>query len=513
MAQASKKKAPKKGTARSKSAPNSVYSIADLAAQVESEFDPQAKKSGNGSSSAPKRQTKRVSFEDLDPIDRQIPFNRQFLRLKQVESGVDDKGAGLMGKLGSNMKGLISGFRGKEMEREEVIQLRKTIGTLKETKVSAGSAPTPPPVSTVDDPGGPKTKSQLLDEKRKKIQAKSKGDKKDRKDKNIIGLRNELEKLKKKFPADYNLIILDAILTTRDGCLIHRTTEERVTTLTSALRDAASVTSKNYLTTFSVDVVFDIYFLYLEALKKLFVDRFKKISTASVRQDPVTVESARRDIRIINVLLEQKKLKKTVFNVAQKLNGFGYPYISMTPMDVAKSFGASDGNENEKIGPGTVKLNKFLIRIYLNVFAQIPMLQPVAQKICDALPDDHTCRVLIANVNLDNGYTQLKISKAAKDPAVLKQTLALFNYGKQFIKSIMKDSPNSAAEGRILLRAAEMAEEYGFVANKVEPDIIKHGYQFATLALPFYKDEAESIIRRLFEIGDLKKIDLREPVS
>ncbi len=512
MAQAPKSKASSGKQVAKKKKSSTAFSISDLAAQVESEFDPKAAEANGGKKAqqSPRRAVGGVSSDDLDPIDPQIPHSRRFLKTGQANAGYEDKGEGLMGKLGSNVKGLIGNFRVKEMEREKIIELRKMIGHLKDTKMtssSAGSSSTPTAETLKKDI---KTKTQRLKEKRKKINANAKS-KDDKKDQNIIGLRNELEKLKKKYPNDDNLVILDSILTTRDGCLIHRSTEERVSSLTSALRQASRAISNRYLTTYAVDVLFEIYFLYIEALRKLFLDKLRKVSGSEVRPNPIAVESLRRDIRVINVLLEQRKLKKTISNVTQKLNGFGYPFVAMTPILVSKTFAAEGRDDNERIGPGTVKLNKFLVRIYLNVFAQVPILQPIAKKMCDALPDEHMCKVLIANVNLDNGYTQLKIAKAAKDSTIAKQTLALFNFGKQFIRSNIKDSASTAAEGRILLRTAEMAEEYAFMEDKIDPTIVTYGYQCATMAISFYEKEVEGIIRRLFEIADIKKIDLREP--
>ncbi|MBU2514308.1 hypothetical protein KJ966_23475 [bacterium] len=510
MMQASKKTAPSGKQTEKKKKSSSAFNISELAAQVESEFDPNAagaKKKEKAQQ--PHRTTSRITgSDDLDPIDPQIPYNRRFLKNRQSSSGSEEKGEGLIGRLGSNVKGLIGNFRVKEMEKEKIIELRKMIGHLKDTKVTSSTAATTP-ITTAEDQ---KTKAQLLKESRKKINANAKL-KEEKKDKNIIGLRNEIEKLKKRYPNDDNLVILDSILTTRDGCLIHRTTEERVSSLTSALREAAKTVANQYLTTYSIEVVIEIYFLYLEALKKLFLDKLRKISGADIRPDPIAVESLRRDIRVLNVLLEQHKLKKTISNIAQKLHGFGYPFIAMTPMLVSKTFSSSSRDDNEKVGPGTIKLNKFLIRIYLNVFAQIPIFQPIAQKICDALPDEYMCKVLIANVNMDNAYTQLKISKAAKDSTLGKQTLALFNFGKHFIETNIKDSASTASEGRILLRTAEMAEEYAFTNDKVDANIVKYGYKCANMAISFYEKEVEGIIRRLYEVADIKKIDLQEPIG
>ncbi len=506
MAESKRQALTTKNTAKKKN-PVPDFDLASLAAKVEDEFsgkDPEKKEA-----SKPKRKVvQATSFDDLNPIDPQIPFNRQFLTTGLGISPENEKGGGLMGKFGTNVKGLIGTLRSQEMERDEIVRLRKMVGNLKKTKIEASAKPKESELTGESLPQELKSKRDLLKEKRKKIKQKSK-EKAEIKDKNLIGLRIEIEKLKKKFPADENLVVLDAVLTCRDGCLPHRSIDERVVSLSAALREAGNVVINKYLTTYSIDILFDIYFLYLEALSKLCMDRYRKVSTADTRPNPALVSSIKRDIRVLKILMDQQKLKKTISNIAQKLNGFGYPFVSMTPMFVAKSFSESAGNDNEKIGPGTYKLNKFLIKIYLSIFAQIPMFQPIASKFCDALPsDDYQSKVMIANVNMDNGYTQLKISKATNDPAIKKQTLSLYNYGSQFVKSTIKNNANSAAEGRIMLRTAEMAEEYGFLTDKVEPEILRFGYECASLALSFYKEEAEAIIRRLYEIADIRKINL-----
>jgi hypothetical protein len=499
----------KKSTPAKNRAKNVVpdFDLASLAAKVEDEFS--GKEPNKEEGKKPKKKAvQAASFDDLEPVDSQIPYNRQFLSANFGIKSNGQKGAGIMGKFGSNVKGLLGNLRSQGMEREDIIRLRKMVGSLKKTKVEAGSKSKGPELTAETLPKELKTKRDLLKEKRKKIKQNSK-EKAGLKDKNLIGLRIELEKLKKKYPADENLVVLDAILTSRDGCLPHRSIEERVASLSAALRDAGNIVVNKYLTTFSIDTLFDIYFLYLEALNKLYVDRFRKVSAATIRANPVLVSSIKRDIKILKILMDQFKLKKTIANIAQKLNGFGYPFMSMTPMFVAKSFSDSGGNDNDKIGPGTYKLNKFLIRIYLSVFAQIPMFQSIASKFCDALPgDDYQSKIMIANVNMDNAYTQLKIAKATNDPAVQKQTLSLFSYGSQFVKSTIKNNANSAAEGRIMLRTAEMAEEYGFLTEKVEPEILKFGYECASMTLSFYKEEAEAIIRRLYEIADIRKINI-----
>jgi hypothetical protein len=446
------------------------------------------------------------SSEELHPIDELIPYNRRFLKLGQHgKSDSEISSSGIISKFGSNVKGIFSGFRPREMERPEVIRLRAIVGDLKDIK---GTGPGSLMEIQTDFPAEAKTRKELLDEKRKDISKKAKEGKKD---KNQIGLRIEIEKLKKKFPTDGNLTILDAILTCREGCLPHRSIEDRVASLASALRESGQVMSGNFLTTYAIDTVIDIYFLYLETLKKLFMERSKKLTGPGNNKSSIAAKSLNRDIKVLNILLNQSKLKKTINNVAQKLNGFGYPFVAMTNMHVSKTYSSDSSSDNEKIGPGTVKLNKFLIRIYMTVFSQIPIFQPLATRLCDALPFDYQCRIMVANVNIDTAYTQLKISKAMKAGTVSKQILALFLYGRQVVKATIKRNANTPAEAKILLRTAEMAEEYAFLNNQADPDVIKFGYHCASMALSFFKVESESIIRRLFEIADIKKVDLRSP--
>jgi len=449
----------------------------------------------------------RLSTDDLFPIDKLIPHNRRFLGIgKDGTIDGEAKSRGLVGKISSSVKGFISGLHGKEMERSDVIKLRALIGNLKDTKVAASAVSSPSLTLNTNASSCPKSKKELLAQKRKNISQKSKSGKK-KQDK--IGLRIEIERLKKKYPNDGNLVILDAILTTRDSCLPHRSIEERVSSLSAVLKESGRLVAQNFLTTYSVDTLFDIYFLYLEALKKLFLERIRKYSEIGSRKSKVAVKSFKRDAQILTILLNQIKIKKTVANVAKKLNGFGYPYETMSNMDVAKTFTAEKGSENEKLGPGTVKLNKFLIRIYLNVFSPIPIFQPISSRICEVLPSDYQSKVIIANVNMDNAYVQLKISKAIKADTIEKQSLALFQYGKLFVQSTIKKNANTPAEGRILLRTAEMAEEYSFMSKKTDPEILKFGHECATMSLSFFQPEAENIVRRIFELADAKKVDLR----
>ncbi|MBU3915122.1 hypothetical protein KKA14_06255, partial [bacterium] len=367
--------------------------MSEIKNSVENDFGEGSSSSKNSKGRTAKKAPASIPLEGLDSISDCIPYSRTFIKSRQSSrKKKDDKGGGLM----HNLKGMIGGMKSREMDIKDVLEMRVSIGNLKKTQI-APSAPSiaGATLSSEVPSREQKTKRQLLEEKHKSLKAQSKLAKPDN---TAIGLRIEIEKMKKKYPNDYNLIILSSIVTCRDGCLKHRTIEERVASLYSALQEAGEVVLNDYLTTFSIDTLLDIYFLYLTALKKQYVDNFKKISSAEQHISQVVVESTRRDIRIINALLDQKNLKKTIFNVTQKLNGFKYPFESMTPFTVAKSFNKDASNENEKTGPGTVKLNRFLIRIYLSVFAQIPFLQPLAKKLCDGLPDDQPSRVLIANV-------------------------------------------------------------------------------------------------------------------
>lgn len=507
MPEPQKKPTPAKKTGKAAKKKGALFDLAKLTEEVELQFDPKAAEAKKKKESQIKsrKATSVLNSGDLNPIDPIIPFNRNFLRIGSGNGESSESGK-LLGKFGANVKGIFSNFRGKEMEREEIVKLRQRVGDLKQTKADT-YAPSPGAAPILEAGKDARSKKQILSDRRKKISDKSK---EPVKDKELIGLRIEIERLKKRFPTDGNLFVLDAILTSRDGCLVHRTIEERVASLSAALKEAGSIVANQYLTTYSVDVIFDIYFLYLDSLKKLLAERLQKLAGAKARKNPTLVESTRRDIRIINVLADQKKLKKSIFNIAQKLNGFGYPYVSMTPGFVSKTFSSEARDENEKVGPGTIKLNKFLIRNYLNVFGQVPIFQPVARRFCDALPDDLQSKVIVANVNMDNAYTQLKLSKASKDPSIPKQVFSLFNYGKQFIKSTIKDAAGSPAEARIMLRTAEMAEEFSFLKEDADTEIIKFGHHCAVASLSFYKNEAESIIRRLFELADVKNVDLRE---
>ncbi|MCG8334763.1 MAG: hypothetical protein MJE63_09620 [Proteobacteria bacterium] len=450
---------------------------------------------------------------ELDPIDELIPYNRRFLNISGHSSrDLGSSASGLLGKIGSSLKSMFGSSRVKEMERPEIVRLRKKVGDLKDSMFSSSShTPTDDGPSSTES-SGPKSKKELLEEKRKNLGKKAKEGKK-KSDKNQIGLRIEIEKLKKRYPTDDNLRMMDAILTSRDGCLPHRSIDERVASLGAALKETGQLVANRYLTTFGIDTLIDIYFLYLEALKKLFLERSRKLKEEHRAQNSTPVKSLTRDIKLLNVLLGQTKLKKTINNVAQKLNGFGYPFVSMTGLAVSKTFNAEPGAENEKIGPGTVKLNRFLVRIYLNVLSQIPIFQPIASRLCDALPNDHQSKIMVANVNIDNAYTQLRISKIIGSVTVPKQILALFLYGRQIVRSTIKQNASNPAEARILLRTAEMAEEYAYLNDNVDPETIKFGYLCATMTLSYFKPESEQIIKRLFEIADKRRVDLRESSS
>ena len=487
------------------------YDFSNLIDSVENEFDDKSDSSGSGVPNArnihKQKGVLEVMVDGLDPIDPRIPFSRGFIKAGSKSSGNIKKGKNknLVRNITKNVKGVFGGIRAKEMERSAIVGLRMSIGNLYKTKVdSFAPSPAETPGLAQSTPEQ-KSKKQLLREKKEIIKKRAKVG---NKDKSVIGMRIEIEKQKKRFPNDKNLTVLSAILTTKDGCLKHRTIEERVSSLYAALHLAGSTVFSDYLTTYSIDTLFGIYFLYLDALKKLLSEKIRKLSASGRPVSPVVMESIRRDIRVIDVLLGQKRLQKTIANIANKLNGFNYPFESMSHMNVARTYAADASQDNDKVGPGTVKLNKFLIKVYLNVFAQIPLFQPLAKNLCDALPSDRSSRVLIANVTMDNAFTQLKIAKTEKEPSPLKQIQSIFNYGKNFAATSIKDGPKSQAEGRVFLRTAEMAEEYAFATKEADPDIIRTGNDFASQALPFFKNEAEAVIRRIYEAAEKRKIQL-----
>jgi hypothetical protein len=448
--------------------------------------------------------------EELNPIDKLIPFNRRFLTVgTNTIKDFGTSGSGLLEKFGISLKGMFRGSKSKEMDRLEIIRLRKMVGDLKNSKIVSSTISSDTSDASSEEVPEQKTKKELLEEKRKDLSKRAKEEKK-KSNKNQIGLRIELEKLKKKYPTDVNLKIMDAILTSRDSCLPHRSINERVSSLRAVLKETGQLVANKYLTTYSMTVLFDIYFLYLESLKKLFLERSRKLKEERHAQNSVRVKSLARDMKVLSILLGQTKLKKTINNVAQKLNGFGYPFVSMTSLSVSKTFNAEKGSDNIKIGPGTVKLNRFLVKIYLNVLSQIPIFQPIASSLCDVLPNDHQCKIMVANVNIDNAYIQLRIAKVAGAPTIAKQTLAIFLYGKQIVKTTIKQNASSPAEARILLRTAEVAEEYAYLNDKIDPENIKFGYQCATMTLAYFKSESEEIIKRLFKIAEKQKVDLRE---
>lgn len=256
-----------------------------------------------------------------------------------------------------------------------------------------------------------------------------------------------------------------------------------------------------YLTTYSVDVLCDIYFMYLEAIKPKLLERLKSTKASESH-------SIRRDIHLLNMLLEQKKLKKTVSNIAKKLDGFGYPYETMSPVHIAKSYQASAEESDKKVGPGTVKLNKFLIRIYLNVFSQIPAFMPIAKKMCDVLPSNRHCRALIANVNIENAIMNMKVAKLNKSLELPKMITTVFNYGKSFIGNNFAETVTSPLEAKILIKIGQMVEEMALLSSKLDPDVITYAYNCATIALHYFRDEAEVLTRRISDIAARQRISL-----
>lgn len=435
-----------------------------------------------------------IIIHELKPINRNIPYKRSFLDLTSPTGTVTVQDQGFFKKV----KGLFDTAKGgKGMHKDEVVRLRKAIGDLKnisaEVDMEEGAgAPEP------EEPSRPKTKKEMLEEKRKSLSDKSKTEKKD---KPAVGMRIELEKLKKAYPGDPNLTILSAILTCQDSASVHRSASDKLSSLYSSLQAVGSLVMHEYMTTYSVDVLCDIYFLYLDALKPKLMERLKATKASES-------QSIRRDIHLLNMLLEHRRLKKTISNIAKKLDGFGYPYEHMSPIHIAKTFQATPEEQDVKIGPGTVKLNKFLLRIYLNVFSQIPAFMPIAKKMCDVLPSNRHARALIANVNIENAVMNMKVAKLNKSSELPKMITTVYSYGKSFIGTNFAETVTSPLEAKILLKIGQMVEEMALLSGKLDPDVITYAYNCATIALHYYRDEAEVMTRRLSDIAARQRISL-----
>jgi len=236
------------------------------------------------------------------------------------------------------------------------------------------------------------------------------------------------------------------------------------------------------------------------------------VLNANLRDDLKTarsseIEAVRRDIQVLNVLLEQKRLKKSVTNVVTKFNGFGYPFISLSPAVITKSYKVDADSLDEKIGPGTVKLNKFLVQFYLSVFAQIPVFQPLAKKIADSLPAKRDSKALITAVNLDNAITNYRISKASNVTGLKKKVLAIYGYGKKYIGNRFGEMTNPL-DARILLKTAQMVDELSHLEKLLDTEMVEYGYNCASVALPFLKNEATLLTRKISELADRQNIKL-----
>ena len=294
--------------------------------------------------------------------------------------------------------------------------------------------------------------------------------------------------------------ILSAILTAKDSYSPHRSSKDRLASLYAALQDCAAIVIEHYLTTFSVDVTFDIYFLYLDVLNAKLKDDLK-----SAR--PSEIQPLRRDLHVLNVLLEQKRIRKSVSNIVSKFNGFGYPYISLSPIVISKSFKAESDASDEKIGPGTVRLNKFLIQFYLSVFAQIPSFQPLAKRIADSLPPKKESRSMITAVNLDNAIINYRIARANNASGLQGKIKAVYSYGKKYIGNRFAEMANPL-DARILIKTAQMVEELAHLGGMLDEEMIVYGYNCASVAVPYLKKEATVLTRKISELADLQDIKL-----
>ncbi|MFH2132235.1 MAG: hypothetical protein ABIK68_17800 [bacterium] len=460
--------------------------------------NPRSDSRTNTEKSVPARGQTGIIIHDLKPINRIIPYKRSFLNISPTVGGATGQEQGFIRKV----RGFFDGSAGKGLSKEEIVRLRKAVGDLKSISEDINDKDG----QKAPQGGGsrsPKTKRELLEEKRKALDEKSRTEKKSSPS---VGMRIELEKMKKSYPNDPNLTILSAIMTSKDSVSVHRSVNDRINSLYSALQATGAIVMNEYMTTYSVDVLCDIYFLYLEAIRPKLVANLKTVTASESH-------SIRRDIHVLNLLFEQKRLKKTITNITKKLDGFGYPYESMSPLHIAKTFQAANEEGDTRVGPGTVKLNKFLIRIYLTVFSQIPALMPIAKKMCDVLPSNRQSRALIANVNIENAIMNMRIAKLNKSMDLPKMITTVYNYGKGFVGINFSESVTSPVEAKILIKVAQMVEEMAMLSSNLDPEVITYAYSCATVALHYYKDEAEVLIRRLSDIAARQRIDLNRPTG
>ena len=194
-------------------------------------------------------------------------------------------------------------------------------------------------------------------------------------------------------------------------------------------------------------------------------------------------------------------------SVIKKFNGFGYPFISLSPAVIAKSYTVDGNSSDEKIGPGTVKLNKFLTQFYLSVFAQIPVFQPLAKRIADALPSKRDSRALITAVNLDNAITNYRIAKANNADALKNKIMAVYAYGRKYIGNRFGEMTNPL-DARILVKTAQMVDELAHLGGLLDEEMIVYCYNCASVATPYLKNEATLLSRKIAELADRQDIKL-----
>jgi len=137
-----------------------------------------------------------IVVKELRSIDSKIPYKRSFIHLDASGLKETARQKGLMKGFRKNVKGLFETSKIKGIDKNDVIKLRKATGDLKEiTKQGESSEAQSEAVD--GDSLRQKSKKELLEEKRKSLKHQSKSEKK--KD-GSVGIRLEIEKLKKKFP-------------------------------------------------------------------------------------------------------------------------------------------------------------------------------------------------------------------------------------------------------------------------------------------------------------------------
>ena len=180
--------------------------------------------------------------KELRPIDNKIPYKRSFFDLEGTGRGQGSQEQGLIKSFRKNVKGLFETSKSRGIEKNAIIKLRAATGDLKEI-VKESESDDEQSSGPNDGADRPLSKKEMLESKRQNLKDQSKVEKK--KD-TSVGIRLEIEKLKKKYPSDPNPPLLSAILTAKDSYSPHRSAKDRLASLYVALQESGIIVTQQY---------------------------------------------------------------------------------------------------------------------------------------------------------------------------------------------------------------------------------------------------------------------------